>query len=188
MSFDAEEMYDDVELSQGEFDELAREVEDTNVQYEKLRHLATPKMACMECGGNGTLAGGSFGAMECPSCNGARVVDHPAAEPMDIPDFAGMRAALSAAAAPAMLNGAVNPAAGMLLPGPQRLPKLSALQSLQKQGKEYAQLHAPALPKLPALPGTPAAATSHDTLGAPGDKELDQLEAGTDVDDEDVIW
>lgn len=167
--------YDD--MDQGDYDELAREVEDANVLYEKLRHLSTPQMACNECGGTGSLAGGSFGAMQCPTCMGMRTISHPSAQEVAIPDFAAMRT---------MLRSAINPKTGLLTAGTHRLPRLQAVQDLQKEGREYAALHAPELPKLPPLPGTPAAATHG--LNAPGDKELDQLEAGEteDVADEDI--
>lgn len=73
--------------------ESLAQTEDLWTKISALSSQAT--MVCPECSGTGTLAGGGiFGEIECPTCEGAREVDHPAAAELGalaMPDFAGLR-------------------------------------------------------------------------------------------------
>lgn len=76
--------------------ESLSQVEDLWIRLDALSPEAT--MTCPECGGTGTLAGGGiFGEVPCPTCEGQRVVAHPAADEVKqlaMPDFRGMRSRL----------------------------------------------------------------------------------------------
>ena len=59
----------------------AEALNETEDLWAKLASMADPTVACPECGGSGTLAGGgSLGEIPCPTCDGERVVEHPAAD------------------------------------------------------------------------------------------------------------
>lgn len=86
---------DGTDLSEDDLQEIGREIEAADEQWQKYAYLSTPKIPCSECGGAGSIAGGSLGSV-CPACFGARVVDHPAADAPPLPDFAKHRKALAA--------------------------------------------------------------------------------------------
>lgn len=161
------------ELDAQQAAELARELDETQTLYEKLAYLGSPKMPCPECGGAGSVYGGSLGDI-CPMCHGSRLVDHPAAEAIALPDFAGMRAAL----------GAVRDDDDRVLPGPHRVPSLEGLRALRKKGKEFAKQFGPQ-PQMPELAEPNPKARTRGSLG-PGhldisDEDLDDvLEAEKD--------
>lgn len=58
--------------------------------FEELACLANPKIPCPECGGSGSVSGGSFGDT-CVRCFGARVLDEPGSAPFEMPPFAALR-------------------------------------------------------------------------------------------------
>ena len=165
-----DDLYDEIdELTADDLDEIGAEVERANTLYEKLAYLGTAKMPCIECGGSGSLPGGSLGDI-CPGCLGARVMDHPGADEMTLPDFAGMRAALSAC-----VDKDNN-----VLPGPHRVPQLSAVRALHEEGRRQSKLIG-APPEAPALPGPKQHDEDHGGYGSlggesPADSEIDDLE------------
>jgi hypothetical protein len=165
-----DDLYDEIEaLGVGDLVEIGAEIERANTLYEKLAYLGTAKMPCMECGGSGSLPGGSLGDI-CPGCLGACVMDHPGAEEIQMPDFAGMRAALSACV----------DEANEVLPGPHRVPRLSAVRALYEEGKRQSKLLISAAPEAPALPGPNQHDEDYGSLGGaspfPSDSEIAELE------------
>ena len=147
---------------------LSQELEETQDLYETIAYLGSPKMPCMECGGQGSVGGGSLGDI-CPRCNGARVEDHPGAEQLALPDFAGMRLTITAVG-----EGRLPPA---------DLPKLEDIRDLRKRGKEQAKLLAPTpqVPGLlPAAPQNQLGSLGDEPDEGPDDDELDELEQRDD--------
>ena len=81
---------------------VSQKIDETQTLYEDLAHIATPQIPCPECGGRGTQNYGSLGAVECFRCDGSRMVARPGAEPIDMPDFATLRARLEGADPPSL--------------------------------------------------------------------------------------
>ncbi len=73
---------------------VAQALEDAQTLWEDVAFIANAKMPCPECGGAGNVSNGSLGGF-CVRCDGARVVDHPSAEPLTMPPFAALRLRLS---------------------------------------------------------------------------------------------
>lgn len=162
------------QLDEQQAAEIARELDETQTLYEKIAYLGSPKMPCPECGGSGSVYGGSLGDI-CPTCHGARLVEHPAAEPLAIPDFAGMRAALG------RIRGVIEGEHDRVLPGPHRVPSIKGLQAIRKLGKEFAKQLGPQ-PQMPQLASQDPKARTMGSLG-PGhldidDEDLELIEAG----------
>lgn len=88
---------DAVFVDDADLETIYRDLDEAQRQYEKVAFLAQPTMPCDECGGSGTIAGGSLGNI-CPTCCGARVIDAPYAEELSrlqLPDFGAMRKRLN---------------------------------------------------------------------------------------------
>jgi hypothetical protein len=84
-------------------EDIGRAAESLNATedlWAKIASMADPMIACPECGGTGTLAGGgSLGEIPCPSCDGERMVSHPVADDLGrlaLPDFQPVRRKLLA--------------------------------------------------------------------------------------------
>lgn len=162
---DMDDPYDEIdELTTDDLDEIGAEVERANTLYEKLAYLETAKMPCMECGGAGSLPGGSLGDI-CPGCLGARVIDHPGADEFPVPDFAGMRGALKACV----------DKDNKVLPGHHRVPRLSAVRALYEKGTRKSKLLISSPSEAPALPAPAQHDEDYGSLGgdSPSDRELD---------------
>lgn len=174
-----DDLYEDVDdLTDEDLTAVAQEVEKTNTLYERIAYLGSPKMPCPECGGAGSVGGGVLGDT-CPECMGARVVDHPAADEIEMPDFAGMRMALRACV----------DQNNQIIPGTHRLPSIAGLQAMQHKGKELAKQLAPAPATAPQLTNQQRGnvmgslgAGDDDRLGDVSDKELEELESRADDD------
>jgi ssDNA-binding Zn-finger/Zn-ribbon topoisomerase 1 len=63
--------------------------------WEEVAYLANPKMPCPECSGSGSVGGGSLGDI-CVRCMGARVLEQPGRQAVELPPFRELRAAISA--------------------------------------------------------------------------------------------
>jgi hypothetical protein len=167
-------MPDEINLTDEDLDQIAGDLEDANQLWEKVAYLSSPKMPCPECGGSGQVFGGSLGDV-CPGCMGMRVLDHPGADLMDIPDFAGMRLAL----------GAYCDAKrdGRALPPASTVPTREQIAELAKQAKAKAET----LPSAPLPAGIAAGQLAEPkkatgmlgdgNLGDVSDDELDEIEA-----------
>jgi hypothetical protein len=141
--------YEDDEFSElDDYDERLRALHEAQTVWERLAYLQTLKMPCPECGGAGQLYGGSLGSA-CPECLGARVVDHPASEGFELPDFAGMRALLSGAAeARDQRKGLMGEGLKLLKqPHPADMPSMDEIHALADEGRKLA-LSAPAAPSV----------------------------------------
>lgn len=169
------EDFDDDEFADlDDLDDRLRELDAAQTAWERIAYLKTVKMPCPECGGAGSLYAGSLGGT-CPTCFGARMVDHPAAEDFDIPDFREMRLQLSAAAqARDQRLGLRAPGeARLLLPDAASLPTRADLQALAEQAREVAR----GLPAAPQLEGT-LREPPRPRLHAPDDRQLDAYQDG----------
>lgn len=165
-------------IDDGVLDEIGEHLEEADDLWNKYAYLAVPKMSCPECGGTGQIAGGSLGSA-CPTCAGARVLDHPGAEKPDIPDFSGMRRALknySIALADQQLPAGHPGKRNLALPPASTLPRPEAIINAVRVIKEASK-------KLSA--GTPALNLPEpkpNTAGALGDgsdftdEQLDEIE------------
>lgn len=85
----------DEELTEEELNQIVADLDFAQREYEKLVHLSSPIMPCPECGGAGSVSGGSLGDI-CPGCLGSRRVSAPGNPGIDLNiDFAGIRARLA---------------------------------------------------------------------------------------------
>jgi hypothetical protein len=184
---------DTQEDSEDEFSELddlddrLRDLDKAQSIWERIKFLQTMKMPCPECGGAGSIYGGSL-SNTCPGCMGRRMVDHPAANEIKVPDFANMRRALSGAAtARDQRLGLRAPGEMRLaLPDPGRLPTRNDIAALIDEARKIAQ-GLPATPQIEGELREPPRAQlgdgedESDLLGnAPDDRYLDELEEGAD--------
>lgn len=167
--------FDDDFSELDDLDDRLRELERAQTAWERLSYLQTLKMPCPACGGAGSLYGGSLGNT-CPECLGTRMVEHPAAQEIEVPaDFFAVRRLLNAAAK------ARDQRLGLRAPGEDRamMPDLSSLPSLQEirdfteQGRQLA-LQAPQTPVVQGQLREPP----RPRLDAPDDRQLDALEDG----------
>jgi hypothetical protein len=104
--------------------------------WEELQFIATPKIPCRECGGAGSVQGGSFGSI-CVGCMGERMVAAPGSPKFDMPDFSGMRKAIGAygdAIADRALPDGHKGKRHLALPAPASVPTIDAIQALAEQG------------------------------------------------------
>lgn len=86
---------DDHIITEQDLDEIAEAVEEADDLHQRYMFLSVQKIPCPECGGQGNVYGGSLGNA-CPTCCGARMVDHPGSVQPQLPGFAKERAALGA--------------------------------------------------------------------------------------------
>lgn len=161
-------------LSNEELGEIFAALDKQEEQYELLAYATVPKLPCPECGGMGSVPGGSLGDF-CPRCQGQRFLDQPGEElPFEMPNFQGMRVALSAYAKALddHLLPEGHPAKKHLaLPPASSVPTKAQMEELAAQFKELkARLKAVPLPQLPE----PRKREDAGILG-PGDDDSDEL-------------
>lgn len=172
---DSDEPFDDDEFADlDDIDERLRDLNEAQTLWERVVYLKTMKMPCPECGGAGSLYAGSLGGT-CPTCFGARMVDHPAAEEIEVPNFVDMRRALSGAAAARdqRLGLRSKDEMRLSLPDPASLPSRDAIKALADQAREIAR----GLPASPQIEGT-LREPPRPRLHAPDDRQLDAFEDG----------
>lgn len=78
-------------------DELYRQLEDAEEQWQQYAFTFQPSTICAECAGLGYIPSGSLGNAQCWECGGKRIVAHP--EPDEVrkihaPDFDALRRAI----------------------------------------------------------------------------------------------
>lgn len=153
MDLSPDQYHDDSQpLTEEDLDAVASAIESAEAQWNKVAYLGTPKMPCPECGGSGQVYSGSLGSF-CPTCEGARVVDHPSAGEFDGPDFVGMRRALGTygnALADHALPDGHRAKKGLALPAASTIVRAEVVAELERVGKQRV-LAAQNLPTL-ALP------------------------------------
>lgn len=170
-------------LSENDIRERLQALEDAQTRWERLAHLETPKVACVECGGAGAI-GGEI----CVGCMGKRVVDAPDAEPFEAPDFAAIRRQITDYAA--ALDDRALPDGhrikkNLALPPAASVPDLASIKALDDQARarmsQLRQLGAGDSPRgvdmrqLPQ-PKRQTGMMGEGDLGDVEDAELDDLE------------
>jgi hypothetical protein len=168
-------------LNDEELRRRSQALHETQELYEELAFLKNPKMPCPECGGSGSVYGGSLGDV-CPRCGGGRLLDQPSSEDFEMPDFRSMRAAITAyydAMADGVLPTGHAGKRNLRLPPVESVPTLEEIEELREAGKEKAKaLKSADFSQLP-----PAPARRQEGLGGVTDAELDELEdAATEED------
>jgi hypothetical protein len=94
-------------VEHNDLDWLFQEADKLQTEFEKLRAVGQASMDCDECGGSGSVSGGSLGSC-CPTCDGSGVVDAPFSESLGLPDMALFRHALRKAEETLALGGQVD--------------------------------------------------------------------------------
>jgi hypothetical protein len=172
----SDDYYNDDDVITGStLDAIGADLEEGQEIWERYAYLAVPKMPCPECGGTGSVAGGSLGSA-CVRCNGARTLDHPGAEAPEIPDFSGMRTALSnysIALADHALPDGHRAKKHLALPPASTLPRPEAIQKARDAIKKASKQLAGAPPM--ALP-----APQQESRGSLGDGDADFSDADLD--------
>lgn len=167
-------MSKEITLTDGDLRERSEALHKAQELYEELAFLKNPKMPCPECGGAGSTYGGSLGDV-CPRCMGARMLDRPGGEDLEMPDFRKLRAAITAygdALADKALPEGHQAKKHLALPPAESVPTPEEIEELASHAKEQArQLEGPDMSKLPAPAQRPAAG-----LGGVSDAELDEME------------
>lgn len=144
MTTDSQFSADDIAniLTEDDLRKRSQALDEAQTTYEKIAYISVPKMPCPECGGQGSVDGGSLSGI-CLGCEGARVVDRPDAEPFVMPPFKELRAAISAygdaladRGIPAQLaDGRAHPGKRHLaLPAASSVPSLESLQAIKTDG------------------------------------------------------
>lgn len=154
---------DDYEVTDVDLDAIGAAIEEADDLWQKYAYLSVPKMACPECGGAGSIGGGSLGSL-CPGCLGARVVDHPGAEAPAIPDFSPMRRALrnyTIAMADRALPDGHRAKRGLALPPASTLPRPEAIRDLAKRIKQESK-------QLSGTPNLQLAEPKEEAMGSLG--------------------
>lgn len=172
------------ELTDEDIRARSQALDDAQETWEEVTYLHNPKMPCPECSGAGSIAGGSLGDI-CVRCMGMRVIDQPGTEPLTMPPFAELRAAITAygnaladRALPAGHRGKRN----LALPAASTVPAVEQLQQLRKDGvakvRELAAGKPPGLVPghLLAEPERPKGLAGEGDLGEYTDAEFTQME------------
>ena len=169
-------------LSEEDLRERSEKLHEAQQLYEDLAFLYTPKMPCPECTGSGQVYGGSLGNI-CPRCFGQRVVDRPAAEQLELPDFASMRRRITAygdVLADQALPSGHRAKKHLVLPAASSVPELSEIEDIIKKGNEKAKELRDKQLEIEgelAEPEKPKGLLSEDgDLGEYTDAELDEME------------
>jgi hypothetical protein len=129
------------ELSNNDLRERAELLNEAQQLYEDLAYISVPKIPCPECSGAGQIYGGSLGNL-CPRCLGQRVVDRPGYEVLALPDFAGIRARITAygdALADRALPAGHRAKKQLTLPAASSVPTLEEIQAIYDKGQDKAK-------------------------------------------------
>lgn len=177
-------------LTQEDLRQRSQALDEAQTTYEKIAYISVPKMPCPECGGQGSVDGGSLSNI-CLGCDGARVVERPDAEPFEMPPFKQLRASISAYGdaladrdIPAQLgDGRPHPGKrNLALPAASTVPSLESLQQLKNDGltkarqlKEGAAALEREMRQLPA-PQSAKGLRGEGDLGEYEDAELADME------------
>lgn len=197
-----EDLHDN-ELTDEEMEEVVADLDEEDLRarsqkldeaqelYEEMAYLGVAKMPCPECTGAGSVSSGSLGDI-CVKCFGKRVIDHPGAEPMKMPPFKQLRAAIGkygdALADRLLLPGDDGtPHKGkrnLALPPPPSVPTLEEIQAIYDTGKAKAkELQAAEMPQLTA-PQKPQGLLSDDGgLDDYTDADLEEMEEAAEDND-----
>lgn len=170
-------------ISEEDLRQRSQKLDEAQERWENLAYLATEKIPCPECGGNGNVGG-----YLCPSCMGQRVLESPDSDGpgFEMPKFAELRAAITAygnALADRALPDGHLAKRQLALPAASTVPTLAALTKLDADGKakgrELKQLGAAGRGTDPrSLPAPkPERGISDETdLGDIDDAELAEME------------
>jgi hypothetical protein len=128
-------------LSNDDLRERAELLNEAQQLYEDLAYISVPKIPCPECSGAGQVFGGSLGNM-CPRCLGTRVVDRPGGVPLELPDFASIRARITAygdALADRALPEGHRAKKLLALPPMSSVPTIEEIQAIHDSGHDRAK-------------------------------------------------
>jgi len=163
-------------LTEDDIRERSQELHDAQELWETLAITSTPKIACPECSGRGSVGSGSLGDI-CVRCMGRRVIDAPGSAPIEMPPFAELRAAIGAYG-DALADQALPPGhrakKNLALPAASTVPTMDALRKLGKDGLARSRQLADARP-LSALPAARDRVEGND-LTENEDTEIDDAE------------
>jgi hypothetical protein len=125
---------EDIVASLTEDDLRARSeaLDKAQTMYEEYAWVATPKVPCPECGGAGSVIGGSLGDF-CPTCGGSRVIESPGGHRIQMPPFAALRGAITQygnALADRALPAGHRAKRGLALPPAGSVPTVEQLDAL----------------------------------------------------------
>jgi hypothetical protein len=128
-------------LTDEDLRQRSQALHDAQETWEELQFLSTPKIPCRECGGSGQVSGGSFGSI-CVGCMGERMVTPKGAPSFDMPDFSGMRKAISAygdALSDRALPDGHRGKRQLALPAASTVPTLELIETLGEQALSKAR-------------------------------------------------
>jgi hypothetical protein len=172
-------------LTEEDLRERSQALHEAQETYEELAYLTNPKMPCPECGGAGSVHGGSLGDV-CVNCGGARVVEAPGGRKVEMPPFAALRWAISTygnALADHALPVGHRAKKYLELPAPTTVPTLEKIQKLQAEGLAQARqlTGQPGIvdPKLLKEAKPAKGLSGEGDLGEYEDAELDDMEPPT---------
>jgi len=169
-------------ISEEDLRQRSQALDDAQETWEETAYLANPKMPCPECTGAGSISGGSLGDI-CVRCLGARVIEQPGRQKVEMPPFAALRASISAygdALADRELPAGHKGKRHLALPAPATVVTLEQIQKLAELGLSKArQLEGASgiVPKhLLADPTKARGLTGEGDLGEYTDAEFAEME------------
>jgi hypothetical protein len=170
------------ELDEEDLRKRSAALDEAQTAWEELAYVSTAKAPCPECSGAGQIGGGTLGDI-CPRCLGQRVIDAPGSEPLEMPPFSHLRAAITAygdALADRALPAGHRARKQLALPPASSVPALESLVMLKVTaiGKAKQLRGAPGWvdPKLLAEPKKAKGLAGDGELGEYSDAELAELE------------
>ena len=190
-------MEQDSQISNADLDAIAATLTDEDIRvrsqalsdaqddWEAVAAYANPQMPCPECGGAGSVAGGSFSDL-CIRCEGKRTIDMPGSPDFVMPPFAELRKAIGAygdALADKALPDGHRAKRQLALPPASTVPKLDDISNLRTQAAERSrELRGNVVdPKLLAEAAKRDGLTSERGLDDYDDAELAEMESADEV-------
>jgi hypothetical protein len=116
----------------------SQELHDTQELWEELAYVKNEKIPCPECSGRGAVSAGSLGDI-CVRCEGRRVIDRPGSQPLEMPPFRELRAAITAygnALADAALPEGHIAKRNLALPAASTVPTVDAITALRDDARK----------------------------------------------------
>lgn len=165
-------------LTEADIRERSQELHETQELWEEYAYIANPKMPCPECGGRGAVSGGSLGDI-CVRCEGARVLEQPGRQTVNMPPFAALRGAITAygnALADRALPEGHLVKRGLALPPASTVPTLEDIRKLRTEAENGCK----------QLSGTPGLEGIRELPAAREPVEDNDLTANEDSDIEDA--